>query len=155
MTYQVLKLLHVLALFVWVGGMIFSHFFLRKPSALLPAELRFSFMHHVLRRFFNAVTVASVLVLLSGLWMIGRTARQLSRAGGSFEMPWSWLAMAVLGMLMVLVFFYVRFIPYFRLGRALKRADEAAAGAALTTIRQWVSFNLVLGIVVTIIAILG
>src|SRR5699024_9433134 len=108
MTYSFFKLIHLLALFVWVGGMIFSHFFLRKPLATLPAVQRFPFVQHVMRRFFNAVSVSVVLVFLTGLWMIGRTARQMSNAGLSFQAPWSWTAMAVLGLVMIAIFVIVR-----------------------------------------------
>ncbi len=155
MTYQFLKLIHLLSLFVWVGGMIFTHFCLRKPLATLPAAQRFPFVHHVLRRFFNAVSVAVVLVLFTGLWMIGRTAKQMVRSGLSFELPWSWTAMAVLGLVMIAIFIYIRAVPYRRLGRAVKVSDWPLAAAALTTIRQWVALNMGLGIVVTVIAVMG
>lgn len=155
MTYQLFKLIHLLALFVWVGGMVFTHFFLRKPLATLPAPQRFPLIHHVLRRFFNAVSVSVVLVLLTGLWMVGRTAKQMSRIGISFEAPWSWTAMAVLGLVMIAIFAYVRMIPYRHLGRAVKSNDWTLAGSALATIRQWVALNMGLGIVVTAIAVLG
>lgn len=155
MTYQIFKLIHLLALFVWVGGMIFTHYFLRKPLATLPAAQRYPFIHHVLRRFFNAVSVSVVLVLLTGLWMIGRTAKQMSRIGMNFEAPWSWTAMAVLGLIMMVIFVYVRLIPYRQLGRAIKLSDWTLAASALSTIRQWVALNMGLGIVVTSIAVLG
>lgn len=155
MTYLFFKLIHLLALYVWVGGMIFTHFFLRKPLATLPAEQRFPFIHDILRRFFNAVSVSAVLVLLTGLWMIGRTAKHMSRAGISFEAPWSWTVMALLGLIMIAIFIYVRLMPYRRLGRAVRVSDWAQAGTALATVRQWVAVNMVLGIVVTAVGVLG
>lgn len=155
MTYQLLKLIHLLSLFIWVGGMIFSHYFLRKPLATLPLTQRFPLIHHVLRRFFNAVSVSVVLVLLTGLWMIGRTAKQMSRSGIAFEAPWSWTAMALLGLIMMVIFVYLRVVPYRQLGRAVKTSDWTRAGIALATIRQWVAFNMGLGIAVTAIAVLG
>lgn len=155
MTYQFFKLIHLLALFVWVGGMVFTHFFVRKPLATLPAAQRYPFIHHVLRRFFNAVSVSVVLVLLTGLWMIGRTAKHMSRAGIPFEAPWSWTAMALLGLIMIAIFVYVRLAPYRRLGRAVKVSDWTLAATALTAIRQWVAVNMVLGIVVISIGVLG
>jgi len=155
MTYSFFKLIHVLALFVWVGGMIFSHFFMRKPLATLPVPQRFSFAWHVMRRFFNAVSVSVVLVLLTGLWMIGRTAKQMSRAGLNFEAPWSWTAMALLGFVMIAIFAYIRLVPYRRLGRAVSQEDWVQAASALATIRQWVAGNMVLGIIVTTIGIMG
>lgn len=155
MTYSFFKLIHLLALFVWIGGMFFSHFFLRKPLATLPAAQRFAFVQHVMRRFFNAVSVSVVLVLLTGLWMIGRTAKQMSRAGLSFEAPWSWTAMSVLGVVMILVFVRIRLGPYRRLSRAVKREDWNNAGVALASIRQWIVANIVLGVLVIAIGVMG
>lgn len=155
MTYQFLKLIHLLSLVLWIGGMVFSHYFLRKPVATLPAVQRFPFMHHVLRRFFNAVAVSAVLVLLSGLWMIGRSARQMSRSGLAFEMPWSWTAMAVLGIIMIAIFGYIRLVLYPRFSRAVKASDTTASASALAAIRPWVAFNMSLGILVIVVAVLG
>lgn len=154
MTYQLLKLIHLLSLFVWIGGMIFSHYSLRKPLAALPAAQRFPFVHHVLRRFFTAVSVSAVLVLLTGLWMIGRTAKQLSRNSVAFEMPWSWTVMATLGIIMIIIFAYIRAVLFRRLGRAVKASDWTEAGGALAVMRQWVAVNMWLGIVITVVALL-
>ena len=154
MTYQLLKLIHLLSLFVWIGGMIFSHYSLRKPLMALPAAQRFPFAHHVLKRFFTAVSVSAVLVLLTGLWMIGRTAKQLSRNSVTFEMPWSWTLMAMLGIIMIIIFVYIRAVLFRRQGRAVKTSDWTAAGGALAVIRQWVAVNLWLGIVATIVVML-
>ena len=47
------KLLHLLAVLLWVGGMFFAHFILR-PAAVeaLEAPQRLKLMDAVLRRFF-------------------------------------------------------------------------------------------------------
>ncbi len=34
---------------------------------------------------------------LSGLWMLGRVAKQVVQSDGRFEMPLAWIIMAVLG----------------------------------------------------------
>src|SRR5690625_1194860 len=146
MTYLLFKLIHLLSLYVWVGGMIFVHYFLRKPVATLPADQRFPLVHHVLYRFFNAVSVSVILVLLTGLWMIGRTAKQMSRAGIQFEAPWSWTAMAPLGFVMIAIFAYIRLVPYRRLGPAVRQEHCVQTASALATITQWGAGNRVLGI---------
>ena len=86
MIYAVLKTLHLLSIVVWVGGMVFAHFFLRPALAQLEPPARLRLMHEVLGRFFRAVLVASLLALASGIWMIGRVAKQLVQSGGRFEM---------------------------------------------------------------------
>ena len=57
MIYATLKTLHVLSIIVWVGGMVFAHFFLRPAIARLEPPVRLRLMHEVLGRFFKAVLV--------------------------------------------------------------------------------------------------
>ncbi len=155
MLYATLKTLHVLSIIVWVGGMVFAHFFLRPAVASLEPPVRLRLMHEVLGRFFQAVLVASLLTLASGVWMLGRVARQVVQSGGNFQMPLAWTVMAVLGVLMVAVFLHIRFALYKRLGRAVAASDVAAGGVAMAQIRRWVSVNLVLGVVIVVVTLLG
>jgi uncharacterized membrane protein len=154
MLYSTLKTLHVLAIVVWIGGMVFSHFFLRPAAAQLEPAVRLRLMHDVLGRFFQAVLAASLLTLVTGVWMLGRVAKQVVQAGGSFEMPLFWTIMAVLGVLMVAIFGHIRFVLYKRLGRAVAAAEWSAGGAALTQIRNWVAVNLGLGVLVLLVTLL-
>ena len=154
MIYATLKTLHVLAIIVWIGGMVFAHFFLRPAVAQLEPALRLRLMHDVLGRFFQAVLVASLLTLASGVWMLGRVARQVVQSGGNFEMPVAWTVMAVLGVAMVAVFMHIRFVLFKRLGQAVAASQWAAGGAVLAQIRHWVSINLALGILVLLVTLL-
>ena len=154
MIYATLKTLHVLAIVVWIGGMVFSHFFLRPAVAQLDAPVRLRLMHDVLGRFFKAVLVASLLTLASGVWMLGRVAKQVVQSGGSFEMPLAWTIMAALGIAMVAIFMHIRFVLYKRLVRAVAASEWPAGDAALAKIRRWVSINLGLGIVVLLVTLL-
>jgi len=154
MIYSLLKTLHVLSIVVWIGGMVFAHFFLRPAVAVLEPPARVRLMHDVLGRFFRAVFAASLLVLVTGLWMLGRVAKQVVQTGGSFEMPLSWTIMTVLGVAMVAIFMHIRFALYKRLGRAVAASDWGAGGAALAQIRTWVAVNLVLGVVVLLATLL-
>ena len=154
MLYAALKTAHVLAIIVWIGGMVFAHFFLRPAVAQLEAPARLRLMHDVLGRFFRAVLVASLLTLASGVWMLGRVAKQVVQSGGSFEMPLAWTVMAVLGIAMVAIFMHIRFALYKRLSRAVAASDWGAGGAALAQIRTWVSVNLALGVVVLLVTLL-
>lgn len=72
MPYVLLKTLHVLGVIVWIGGMLFAHVFLRPAVAALEPPLRLRLMHDVLGRFFGAVVLASLAVLISGVWMLAR-----------------------------------------------------------------------------------
>lgn len=154
MIYAILKTLHVLSIVVWVGGMAFAHFFLRPAVASLDPPVRVRLMHDVLGRFFKAVLAVSLLTLASGVWMLGRVAKQAVQSGGSFEMPLAWTLMTVLGVAMVAIFMHIRFALYKRLNAAVAASDWSAGGAALAQIRRWVSVNLGLGVVVLVVTLL-
>jgi uncharacterized membrane protein len=154
MIYAALKLAHVLAIIVWIGGMVFAHFFLRPATLSLEPPQRLRLMHDALGRFFQAVLVAAVVVLASGLWMIGRVAKESVQAGLGFNMPLNWTIMAALGILMIAIFGHIRFSLFKRLGKAVAASDWAAGGAALASIRTWVSINLAIGAAIVAITLL-
>jgi uncharacterized membrane protein len=153
MIYATLKLLHLLAIVVWIGGMAFAHFFLRPAAAQLEPQQRIRLMHGVLQRFFKAVLVSVVVVLGTGLWMIGRVAKQAVQAGLDFSMPLHWTLMAALGIVMMGIFGHIRFALFKRLDRAVVAGDWSAGAAALGQIRTWVGVNLVMGVIVIAITL--
>jgi uncharacterized membrane protein len=155
MLYASLKTVHLLSIIVWIGGMVFAHFFLRPAVARLEPPVRLRLMHDVLGRFFQAVLAASLLTLVTGVWMLGRVAKQVVQSGGSFEMPLAWTLMATLGLLMVLIFMHIRFALFKRLGLAVAASDWSSAGLALASIRRWVSINLGIGVTVVLVTLLG
>ena len=154
MLYASLKLIHLLSIVVWVGGMVFAHFFLRPATQALEPAVRVRLMHDVLERFFAAVLVAVVLMLASGVWMIGNFARQVVQSGGSFAMPLGWTVMATLGLVMVAIFGHIRFALYKRLQRAVAATDWPPRGKALVGSRTWVGINLALGVLTVAVALL-
>ena len=155
MLYASLKLIHLLSIIVWVGGMVFAHFFLRPALQPLEPAVRVRLMAEVLQRFFNAVSVAIVLVLVTGLWMIGNVAKHTVQSGGSFAMPLSWTVMATLGLVMMALFGHIRFALFKRLQRAVAATDWAAGGKALASIRSLVGVNLVLGLLIVVVLLLA
>ena len=50
MLYASLKLIHLLSIIVWVGGMVFAHFFLRPALQPLEPAVRMRLMADVLAR---------------------------------------------------------------------------------------------------------
>ena len=155
MFYAALKTIHLLSVMVWMGGMVFVQLFLRPALVKLDAADRVRLMHEVLTRFFNAVLVAAGLILASGGWMIGRTARQMAQSGVKFNMPLEWMVMALLGVVMMLIFGHIRFVLYKRLSQAVTAAAWPAGAAALASIRTWVMVNLGLGVVIVVVTLLG
>ena len=155
MIYSALKLVHLLSVIVWIGGMVFAYFFLSPALAKLEAPQRVRLMHAVLGRFFRAVLLIAGLTLISGLWMIGRVAKQTVQAGGSFQMPLDWTVMAALGILLVFIFGHIRFALYKRLDRALIASDWAAGSAALASIRVGMAINIALGVSIVCFTLLA
>ena len=154
MIFAALKLAHVLAVVVWIGGMVFAHFFMRPAALMLEPPQRIRLMHSALQRFFAAVLVSIVVILGSGLWMIGRVAKESVQAGLGFNMPLNWTIMATLGIVMMAIFGHIRFALFKRLSKAVAASDWAAGGAALASIRTWVSINLAIGVGIIVITLL-
>ena len=154
MLFILLKLLHLLAVLIWVGGMFFAHFFLRPSLQVLQPPERVKLMHGVLQRFFAWVLVLVVVVLASGIGMIGSIHAMAAKAGGQFNMPVSWIVMSILGVVIMAVFGHIRFALFRRLQRAVAASDWPAGGQAMAAIRQWVAVNLGLGVAIVVITLL-
>lgn len=154
MIFAFLKLAHLLAVVVWIGGMVFAHFFMRPAALKLEPPQRIRLMHGALQRFFAAVLVSIVVILVSGLWMIGRVAKESVQAGLGFNMPLDWTIMATLGLIMMAIFGHIRFALFKRLSKAVALSDWAAGGAALASIRTWVGINLAIGVVTIVVTLL-
>jgi uncharacterized membrane protein len=154
--YASLKAIHLLGVVVWIGGMFFMLTCLRPAAAeVLEPPARVRLMHAALRRFFAAVSLAALLVLLSGAGMLGSVWRERASAGLAFNMPLDWYAMIGLFLVMAVVFAHVRLTLFRRVERAL--ADQAwpVAAAALLAIRWEVTVNLVIGVFVIVLVRLG
>jgi uncharacterized membrane protein len=155
MLYALLKAIHLLALMLWLGGMVFGNFFLRPASGALAPPDRVRLMHAVLGRFFGAVGVAVLLTLASGVGMLLLSVQMAAQSSGRFAMPLAWTLMAGLGLLMLAIFGHVRFVLHARLARAVSAQDWPAGAAALAQIRGWVLVNLGLGVLIVLVVLLG
>ena len=155
MLYAVLKSIHLLALIAWIGGMFFTLFCLRPSLTVLEGPMRLRLMHEVLRRFFGVVSVAALLVLVSGVWMIAGDARAAGRAGVGLNMPIDWYVMAVLGMLMVAIFAVVRFVFFRQLSRTVEAQAWPEAARVLGSISRAVQINLALGVIIIVVTRAG
>jgi uncharacterized membrane protein len=144
-----LLFLHLLAAAFWVGGMATMHFAVR-PAAVASLEppLRLPFMAAALSRLFVGVSTAIAVLLATGLGLVWLH-------GGFARVHWSVHAMFTLGLVMMALFLHLRFAPYPRLVRAVAAHEWPAAAANLNTVRKLVSVNLVLGVLVFAIAVLG
>ncbi|AMD46319.1 CopD family protein [Bordetella holmesii] len=148
MVYNVVKLLHVLAVIFWLGGMAYTLFFVRPALACLPPPLRLQTLRGLLARFLGAVLAAILIALASGAWMLADVASQVRATGGSLNIPPAWHLMAGLGVVMAAIYFYVRYALFARLNAAVERADWPAGAQVAATLRTWVGVNLVLGVLI-------
>lgn len=146
MSYSAFKLIHLLAVILWVGGMLFAHCFLRPAAAQLEPPQRLRLMQAVLGPFLNAVLAAIVLILATGAAMIGQDAAQASSTGGAFFMPRGWTVMAAGGLVMTVIYGYIRAVLYPRLRAAVAASEWPRGGQAMAGIRRWVGVNLLLGL---------
>lgn len=143
------KLIHLLSVVVWVGGMFFAYMVLRPSAAetLQPPE-RLKLWDKVFSRFFNWVWLASSLTLVSGLYMI-------YQFGGLWHVPYYVHAMLLLGIAMLLLFVYVFFGQYVYFNLAVTAQDWSKAGTILATIRKLVAVNLLIGALIFVVVLMG
>ena len=150
MSMNLALLAHLLGVIVWVGGMFFAHIALCPAAAeLLQPAQRLPLLAGVLGRFFKWVAWSIVLILVSGIVMIV----MIKGAGGRIGVHIH--AMAAIGILMMGIFFHIRFVPFKRLLLAVAVQDWQAGGAAMAQVRVLVGVNLILGMGTTVIALAG
>ena len=150
--YDSIKLLHLAAAIVWMGGMTFMLFALR-PAALevLEPQVRARLMGAVWRRFFSVVLAAIAVLLLTGGHMYASAfkAAQSSAAAagvaGSVGMPIGWSLMLGIGIVMILLFGHIYFAGFSKFKRALAAQQWPVAAQAAAQINRLVVINFVLG----------
>ena len=156
MLYASLKAVHLLSIVIWVGGMFFVLACLRPAAAaVLEPPARVALMHATLRRFFDIVTAAVVVALVSGAAMVLIARSAAVRAGLPFNMPLDWYTMIVLFVVMVAVFAHIRLALFRRLERAVAARLWPDGAAALGAIRWEVTINLVIGVFIVVVMRLG
>jgi uncharacterized membrane protein len=128
------KLIHLLAVLIWVGGMFFAYVVLRPAAveALEPPQ-RLGLWDAVFRRFFIWV------YLFGGMAHVGLHIH----------------IMLTLGLAMMVIYGYVFFACYvpFSLHVAKQRWKEA--GGLLGKIRKLIAVNLTLGLLTVCVAVIG
>ena len=137
-----IKLLHLAAAIVWLGGMTFMLFSLR-PVLLekLQGPERLAFLRLVLQRFFAIVLGAIAVLLLTGLHLYGAGAK----AVGMPSIPLGWHLMAGLGITMILLFGHIYFAGFKGLTRAVEAANWPVAATKAAQIHKLVVVNFILG----------
>jgi uncharacterized membrane protein len=139
--------LHILSAVIWVGGMFFAYMALRPvAAALLEPPLRLSLWSQTFARFFPWVWAVVLLLPTTGYWMI------LWVFDGFANVRLYIHIMQVTGIVMILIFLHLFFVPYRRMNRAIAIKDFPAAGKQLAVIRKLIGANLILGLVTITVA---
>jgi uncharacterized membrane protein len=137
--------LHALAAVIWVGGMFFAHLILRPSVAPLEPSVRLPLWSRVLGRFFLWVWL-SVVVLLATGFMLVSSFGGLAATGEYIHI------MMGIGVLMMLIFTYLYFLPWRGFRKAVASEDWPRAARDLGVIRWLVTVNLILGLLNVAIA---
>jgi uncharacterized membrane protein len=135
---SLLKLLHIAAAIIWMGGMVFTLLALRPVAiAQLQPPVRLPLMAAVLKRFFLLVWICIALLAATGLPML--------LAVGMKAAPIGWHLMLGMGLVMFLVFGHLYFGPFRRLREAVVQANWPEGGKRLGQIVWLVRLNFTLG----------
>ncbi len=140
--YALLKAVHVLSAVIWVGGMFFAYVILRPSLSVLEPPQRIALHGAVMKRFFLIVWHAMPLMILSGLGII------FGVYGGMANVRWNVHVMMLLGLVMAAIFLVIFFGPW----RAFCSNPGPDSVAAL---RKLIGINMVLGLLTTVIGVLG
>ena len=144
--YDSIKLLHLIAGIIWMGGMTFMLFALR-PAALelLEPQVRARLMEGVWRRFFNIVLVSIAVLFFTGMNLYTTAFRAVKAATGVGSVSLGWNLMVVIGIVMMLIFGHIYFAGFRKFKRALAASEWPAAAKAAVQINRMVIINFVLG----------
>ena len=143
------KLIHLLAVMIWVGGMFFAYLVLR-PCAVEVLEVpqRLRLWDAVLSRFFGWVWGVIAALLVSGFYMIYLT-------GGMSHVPRYVHIMLALGLVMTVIYSYAYFACYVPLSLHVANQRWQEAGLMLGKIRILVAVNLTLGLLTVCVVVIG
>lgn len=144
-----MKLIHLLATVVWVGGMFFAYVVLRPTAAevLQPPE-RLRLWDKTFSRFFNWVWFSIFLILVSGFYMI-------YLLGGFAHLPLYINLMFLMGLVMIAIYVYVYFKCYVQFNRMVTKQEWPAAAGVLGTIRKLIGLNLTIGMLTIVMGTVG
>jgi uncharacterized membrane protein len=143
------KLLHLLSVAAWVGGMFFAYVVLRSGiGQLLKLPERMRLWDRVLGRFFKWVWLAIFLLLASGFYLI-------YLYGGMEVMPRFVYLMTLGSIVMMLVFGYMFFACYVRFNMLVEEKEWHQAEAVLVTLQKLMAVNLAIGLLTIAVEVVG
>jgi len=144
--YEVVKLIHLVAAILWMGGMAFMLLALRPAAlAVMDPQSRARLMGAVWQRFFLVVIVSIVALFTTGTNLYTTAFRAAKAATGSGSVPLGWNLMLVIGLVMMLIFGHIYFAGFRKFKRAVAAAEWPVAAKAAAQIQTLMVTNFVLG----------
>jgi uncharacterized membrane protein len=140
---------HVLAAVIWIGGMFFAYLVLRPALHPLEPPVRLATWERVFSRFFLWVWLTIVALFASGPTMVS-----LEFGGFSTVSPYVQVMMT-LGVVMVLIYLYLYFVPWRHFRAAVTSTNWLAAETQIKRMRRLVATNLLLGLLTVIVGASG
>ena len=140
---------HIVAAVIWVGGMFFAHMVLRPSAGPLDPPVRLALWERVFSRFFPWVWAAVVVLLVSGFAMV------LWGLGGFGKVGTYVNIMMGMGIIMMLIYGHLYFVPWRRFRAAVASADWPTAAQNIDQIRLLVTINLILGLITVVVGASG
>jgi uncharacterized membrane protein len=141
--------LHIVGAIVWVGGMFFAYMALRPASGELEPAVRLPLWGRVFSRFFPWVWMSIAALLVSGYGMVFHYLGGFRGVGLHVHL------MQGTGLVMMLLYFHLFFVPWRRFQAALAGADLPSGARHLNQIRLIVGVNLILGLITVILGATG
>ena len=138
-------IIHLIVINIWVGGMFFIIIVLGKVVATLDVSEQHVFWLKVYKRFFFWLWIAVIGLLASGSGMI------FYRFGSMANTPWYIIAMAGLGISMMVIFMAIYFVFYKKFTREFNAGNIEASGHQLRIIRRLGIVNMLLGFCVVVV----
>lgn len=144
--YDLVKLLHLVAGIVWMGGMTFMLVALRPAAfATMEPQPRARLILEVWRRFFAVVLGAIVVLFITGTNLYTTAFRAAKAATGEGSVPLGWNLMLIAGITMMLIFGHIYFAGFRKYRRALDAGEWPKVGAMATQIHILMLTNFTLG----------
>jgi uncharacterized membrane protein len=137
--------LHILGAVVWVGGMFAIYVCPRPALVTLEPPQRLRLMRLTFQKFFPWVWMAVLLLLASGYAMVFIVFGGFASVGLHVHL------MQGIGWLMIALFVWLFHGPWLAFKSAVDAEDWPKAGTSLERIRQIISINLPLGLIVVFI----
>lgn len=144
--YELVKLLHLVAGVIWLGGMTFMLLALRPAvMAQMEPQPRARLMASIWGRFFPVVLGSILVLFFTGMNLYTTAFRAIKTATGAGSVPLGWNLMVIAGLVMMLVFGHIFFAGFRKFKRALVQNDWPIVAATSTQIHRLMIVNFVLG----------